>query len=242
MENNLQVKTYKVDYEFLRNNYLDPKVWDFVATIFTYKDIKSDIKLHSINVTDKVLVFSLTTWYTRNDSNSSMVHTINYPLDREDFTSKLFQNKVNATLKRALSDVAYNKATRLAEDKFYSDMESERSYLEDLFDDLYKDLFPSELSYYIEDVRDRYVDNNERIVFKRNKYRREIEELYRDEYLKIWDLMVQELQSTPETKKEINIEIPKEVAKEIEVLMEDFEELSYEEMVEKYDLEEPEEL
>ena len=59
MEKGLSLKVYDVDYSFIIKNYLDEKLWDKEWTIFIYKNFQIILRLHSIDVRDKVIWFEV---------------------------------------------------------------------------------------------------------------------------------------------------------------------------------------
>lgn len=244
MEKGLQIKTYKVDYDFLKNNYLDPKVWDFKATIFNYKDLQCVISLSSIDVQTKRLVFDVTMYYGEGKGLSgdkdSYSMSAGYPIDREDYTSKMFQNRVNSIIKSLLGYTASSKSSKVANAIFSYNIKKEKETLGEIFDDNYAEKFPPALSEYIEDVRENYIFNNSKIDVTKRRYDDELRKRYKADYYKVFDLMINEMQSQPETKKEIEFELPQKEFDEMQKLIEDYENLTYLDIIEKYDLEEPE--
>ena len=44
------IKVYKIDYEFIIKNYLDPKLWEKTWTVFVYYDYVFTLKMMSIDV------------------------------------------------------------------------------------------------------------------------------------------------------------------------------------------------
>lgn len=240
MENGIQIKTYKVDYEFLKNNYLDPKTWELRYTIFNYKGMKVDVFLGLINVQSKTLEFRIKGTFA-NTIGSYVTHSsmAKYPLERDDFTPKMFQNSINSSLKSVVTTLCAFSSTTDADDKFDLRIQNERNMIGDLFDDLYADSIPDALDSFVDDIRDKYIDANETVNSKRWRYKREYENLLCDEYLGALDAMINEEQSQPEDVKEIIIPITDEI-KEYEKLVEDFENMNAEDFVDEYGFDAPE--
>lgn len=59
MENQLQIKTYDIDYSFIIKNYLDKKLWHKEWTIFVYKNFIFKISLYEINVSRDSIGFKI---------------------------------------------------------------------------------------------------------------------------------------------------------------------------------------
>lgn len=240
MENGIQIKTYKVDYEFLKNNYLDPKTWELRYTIFNYKGMKVDVFLGSINVQSKTLEFRIKgTFANTIGGYEDYSVLVCYPLERTDFTPKMFQNSINSSLKSVVRMLCVFSSTTDADDKFDLRIQNERSIIGDLFNDLYYDKLPEAFESFIEEIRDNYIRDNETVNGKRGRYKREYENLLCDEYLGALDAMINEEQSQPEDVKEIIIPITDEI-KEYEKLVEDFENMNAEDFVDEYGFDAPE--
>ena len=59
MNNNLALKVWKVDYDFIIKNYLDKSLWGKMWNIFTYKDVNFTIQLRAINMMDEYIQFEI---------------------------------------------------------------------------------------------------------------------------------------------------------------------------------------
>ena len=57
MENQLAIKVYNIDYEFIIKNYLDKSLWHKEWTLFIYKDVTFTISLSKIDVRDESISF-----------------------------------------------------------------------------------------------------------------------------------------------------------------------------------------
>ena len=57
MENQLAIKVYNIDYEFIIKNYLDKSLWHKEWTLFIYKDVTFTISLSKIDVKDESISF-----------------------------------------------------------------------------------------------------------------------------------------------------------------------------------------
>ena len=57
MKNQLAIKVYDIDYEFIIKNYLDKSLWHKEWTLFIYKDVTFTISLSKIDVRDESISF-----------------------------------------------------------------------------------------------------------------------------------------------------------------------------------------
>ena len=57
MENQLAIKVYNIDYDFIIKNYLDKSLWHKEWTLFIYKDVTFTISLSKIDVKDESISF-----------------------------------------------------------------------------------------------------------------------------------------------------------------------------------------
>lgn len=56
MENGIVIKKYEVDYSFIIRNYLSPKLWEKVWTLFLYKNFRFTLQINSISVYSTVKI------------------------------------------------------------------------------------------------------------------------------------------------------------------------------------------
>lgn len=56
MENGIVIKKYEVDYSFIIRNYLSPKMWEKVWTLFLYKNFRFTLQINSILVYSTVKI------------------------------------------------------------------------------------------------------------------------------------------------------------------------------------------
>ena len=57
MKNQLAIKVYNIDYDFIIKNYLDKSLWHKEWTLFVYKDVTFTISLSKIDVRDESISF-----------------------------------------------------------------------------------------------------------------------------------------------------------------------------------------
>ena len=53
------IKVYEMDYSFIIKNYLNPKLWDKIWTLFDYGDYVITLNMESIKTIDSVIVFCI---------------------------------------------------------------------------------------------------------------------------------------------------------------------------------------
>ena len=54
-----EIKVYKINYEFIINNYLDQSLWKKEWNVFVYKDLVFTLNLRSIDVYDDSISFNV---------------------------------------------------------------------------------------------------------------------------------------------------------------------------------------
>lgn len=86
-------KVYKVDYEFLIKNYLDPSLWKKTWTIYVYKDNIFTISLNSIYCGSRDINFKIS--YNKLQPWESEL--VMYPLDGQ-MSIDILMKKINGTI------------------------------------------------------------------------------------------------------------------------------------------------
>lgn len=240
--NGIEIKTYKVDYDFLINNYLDPKVWDLSYTIFNYKKVSVDIALDSINTKEKELVFRLKSKFSRKYSNGqefndSREGTVAYKLNNPEYTIKMFQNKVNSTLTSVVRGSVYDITFGETYSAYYTQINDERNMLRNYFNEVYLPEIPDVLHKYTTDMRNEFVSDNEKIytIFS-TKHDGLNEDMFDNDYNIMLQLMFEELKSTVTNGEVIYSINTEDGEKYIKDLKNDIEELDTDDLVEKYSL------
>ena len=54
-----QIKTYEIDYQFIIDNYTDPKLWDKVWNLFIFRNYVYTLTLSSIDVKKYEISFEI---------------------------------------------------------------------------------------------------------------------------------------------------------------------------------------
>lgn len=95
---NITIKQYKVNYEFLIKNYLDPSLWDKKWTLLVYRDLEWSLLLYSIDTKRKRINFEV----KLNKVHSSSI--VEYALDHPEDTIEKLKIRINRKMVSLLED------------------------------------------------------------------------------------------------------------------------------------------
>ncbi|RHU03297.1 MULTISPECIES: hypothetical protein [Erysipelotrichaceae] len=92
------IKVYEMDYSFIIKNYLNPKLWSKVWTLFDYDDYVITLNMNLIDTIDSVIQFriKLKNKYSGKEIDGTVSYSINH--DRIDMLIK----KINGTIFRLI--------------------------------------------------------------------------------------------------------------------------------------------
>lgn len=92
------IKIYKMDWNFLIQNYLDQKLWSKDWTLFEYKGFKISISLYNIYTKNEKIYFEITLTHKEPDSNFITTKTkqIDYSLKIDEV--KFLKKKINSAI------------------------------------------------------------------------------------------------------------------------------------------------
>ena len=92
------IKIYKMDWDFLIQNYLDQKLWMKEWTLFEYKGFKITINLHTIYTKSEKICFEVSLSHREPDTGwiSSKTREVYYSLKIDDI--KFLKKKINSTI------------------------------------------------------------------------------------------------------------------------------------------------
>lgn len=77
MEKGMVIKKYEVDYSFIIRNYLSPKMWEKVWTLFLYKNFRFTLQISNIEVEHGIgIVFKLKLYAPDFDDYEFVTHNI----------------------------------------------------------------------------------------------------------------------------------------------------------------------
>lgn len=158
-------KVYKVDYEFLIKNYLDPSLWKKTWTIYVYKDNIFTISLSSIDcnvmsVYFKIRYNKLELWQSR---------SIEYPLNGE-MSIDILMRKINGTVWNLMCDYE-EKLIKKSDgyNRIASQISEEKDRLQEIAEEFLDDNNVTNDSIR-EAYIDRYVGDNSRIATMLSNY------------------------------------------------------------------------
>lgn len=158
-------KVYKVDYEFLIKNYLDPSLWKRTWTIYVYKDNIFTICLSSIDCNDMSVYFKirynkLEFWQSR---------SIEYPLNGE-MSIDILMRKINGTIWNLMCDYEEKLITKSdGYKRIASQISEEKDILREIAEEFLDDNNVTNDSIR-EAYIDRYVGDNSRIATMLSNY------------------------------------------------------------------------
>lgn len=157
MKNEIALKVYEIDYDFIIKNYLNPELWKKEWTLFIYRDFIFTLSLYEINVSDNKIYFSLK---LKNGYETS-TRFIYYYIDNE--TYKILKKQINGAMFYLIEDME-DKKLKLTEE--YQQIEDGRDLEYDTLKDI-ADNFLDENGVSNREIRDvyidYYIDNNSRI-------------------------------------------------------------------------------
>ena len=147
-----QIKIYEIDYQFIIDNYTNPKLWDKVWNLFVFKNYIYTITLSSIDVKKYEISFEIRLESDLDVWDRSKTAFIKYNLKNS--TIEILKKQINGTLftlAEWLEKVVIENSSeyRQMEDSKYS----ERNLLEEIAKD-----FLDENNVTNSEIRDVYID------------------------------------------------------------------------------------
>ncbi len=151
-------KVYKVDYDFLIKNYLDPSLWKKTWTIYVYKDNIFTISLNSIYCASRDINFKIS--YNKLQPWESEVVT--YPLDGQ-MSINILMKKINGTIWNLMCN---HENDLIVQSDGYKRIESQISEEKDILREIAEE-FLDDNNVTNDSIReayiDTYVDDNSKI-------------------------------------------------------------------------------
>jgi hypothetical protein len=178
MNNNLALKVWKVDYDFIIKNYLDKSLWGKIWNIFTYKDVNFTIQLRAINMMDEYIQFEIKCNKYRSTSN------VEYYYNHPEYNINVLKKKINGSI---FSLITWWEENIIRDTPEYKQIvitsQDEESALTDIAND-----FLDKNGVHNEDIRDAYVEkfvsDNNTIDTKLSNY------MYYSKYNYLTELML----------------------------------------------------
>lgn len=161
-----QIKTYEIDYQFIIDNYTDPKLWDKVWNLFIFKNYVYTLTLSSIDVKKYEISFEMRLESDLDFYNHNKSTIIKHNLKNS--TIEILKKQINGsmfTLAEWLEKEVIQNSSEYQE--IENSKYNERQYLEDIANEFLDDNGVTN-----NDIRevyiDYYVDNNETIYEQLN--------------------------------------------------------------------------
>lgn len=149
MENGIVIKKYEVDYSFIIRNYLSPKLWEKVWTLFLYKNFRFTLQINSISVYSTV---KITFRVSLDNGDFKDYEFADYDVDHPNLN--VLKRQIDGAIKRLIHDYENHlivSTTEYGELREKADEEKEK--LRDIASD-----FLDDNGITLSDIRDAYID------------------------------------------------------------------------------------
>ena len=155
--NELALKVYQVDYEFISKNCLNPELWNKVWNLFVYRDYVFTLEISSINVRDNNIWFDL----YLSHSGVKKQRTICFHRDTENYL--VLKKQVNGAMFNLIQELENHEIHRTDE---YYEIDESRDSEQDMLREI-AEAFLDDEGVSNSDIRDiyieSYIDNHSRI-------------------------------------------------------------------------------
>lgn len=149
MENGIVIKKYEVDYSFIIRNYLSPKMWEKVWTLFLYKNFRFTLQIDSISVYSTV---KITFRIGIQAGTYSNYLRIEYDVDHPNLN--VLKRQIDGSMKNLIRMYEQRLIENTSEyGELYTAVFKEKATLKDIAND-----FLDENGITLEEVRDAYID------------------------------------------------------------------------------------
>lgn len=148
MKNEVALKVYEVNYDFIVKNYLSPELWEKTWTLFVYKDIMVTLNIESITVKPRKICFNVR---IRQDEYTTCTY-VYYSIDESNF--KILKKQINGAIENLMTSLEKN---HIYKEQGYKDIEKARDNERETLEDIAKE-FLDENGVTNEDIRDAYID------------------------------------------------------------------------------------
>lgn len=149
MENGIVIKKYEVDYSFIIRNYLSPKMWEKVWTLFLYKNFRFTLQINSISVYSTV---KITFRINLDNGDFKDFEFADYDVDHPNLN--VLKRQIDGAIKRLIHNYENDlivSTTEYGELREKADEEKEK--LRDIASD-----FLDDNGITLSDIRDAYID------------------------------------------------------------------------------------
>lgn len=171
MKNQLAIKIFKMDYEFLLKNYLNPELWQKEWTLFEFRFYKITMNLYSIYTKNEKIYFEIHICYRNPEtySNWTIEKIIDFSLkiDNIDFLKR----KINTAIWDGMQSL---ESSMIEKEDEYQDLEEmrsdERERLRDIAEEFLED---NNITHpdIVEAYTDAYVDAYEKVYDMMQEYK-----------------------------------------------------------------------
>lgn len=149
MENKMVIKKYEVDYSFIIRNYLSPKLWEKVWTLFLYKNFRFTLQINSISVYSTV---KITFRINLDNGDFKDFEFADYDVDHPNLN--VLKRQIDGAIKRLIHNyenhlIVSTKEYRELREKVDEEKEKLRDIASDFLDDN---------GITLSDIRDAYID------------------------------------------------------------------------------------
>lgn len=171
MKNQLAIKIFRMDYEFLLKNYLNPELWQKEWTLFEFRFYKITMNLYSIYTKNEKIYFEISIRYMNPDTHSNLTieKMIDFSLkiDNIDFLKR----KINTAIWEGMQSLESSMIEREDEYQDLEEMRSdERERLRDIAEEFLED---NNITHpdIVEAYTDAYVDAYEKVYDMMQEYK-----------------------------------------------------------------------
>ena len=147
--NELVIKQYKIDYDFIVKNYLSPKLWDMVWNLFVYNDTIVTLQLYSIDTRQRRISFIVK---IKDSKIDRVTTTITYDLQNSNY--EVLKKQINGAIR---SCITLQEELHIQREDFYLRIQSSQFDEREILRDIAKN-FLDENNVYNDDIREAYIE------------------------------------------------------------------------------------
>lgn len=224
------IKTYKMDYNFLINNYLDKELWNRTWILFEYKKYKISLRLYNIYTANEKINLNIRIEYNNDRIEKSKTNLVEYSLKIENID--ILKNKINNAIFQVIQ---YMEQEFIKETHAWYNLEKLEEDEEERLTKIAEEFLDSH-GITNDNIRDSYIDAYVDNTSK--SWNLKWEYLHKTEYTELSDLYLIWLETTNEDFKESKLKLIsknlngnrlKNLQEEIEEYMEYMETVEFEE-------------
>lgn len=149
MKNEIALKVYKVDYDFIIKNYLSPAMWEKTWTLFVYRDISITLNIDYISVRPKKICFDIKIAQDGDTHSTNVTHYI----DNSNYN--VLKKQINGAIEFLIE---YLERDYISKEDGYKEIEIAGYNEEDILSRIAED-FLDENGVSNKEIRDVYIDN-----------------------------------------------------------------------------------